>query len=583
MSEDRIAPPHNSEDKIPLVELRDTFWPDQQPSTVSEIATAISLPHKLEPHLQLFWAAIRQGRFEQAGTMITPFASLCWEEAGIYPEVSGAALGAVAEIAIAQLAEHKLDLPNIAEPPDPGHVDLSTVLDDLDPAQPKYGIRDDGKALLYPGRTHLFVGQPESGKTWLALHIAAERIAAAKARGGTSPVAVFVDLEDTPAHLVRRLAALGVDPQDTARFVAYYSPERLDGNTVAAMAPALGTAEVVILDSANEALAASGLDPNSNQDVSTFRQQALNPLSLIAHRAAIVVIDHEGHARNSRALGGVMKMAAVTGAAFVVRAVEQPTPEHGGRLALYVVKDREGQVRGAALAPEQGTNRQHVANLALEANSKAPTWYKDRKTAIGSTQTTLWSPVGATTTHRVDLEAADAAVVAMRELAAEGRTPVSKRRLHERIRANGTKRNETDLGVLDEWLAKEGWFVASKGKSGHDVFDLGPQAAKSTPSAAPGGAPVPLPKRSEEVQATEVLPKRSEEVPPSPPKNGRHDGPETSSEEVPKKGHPAPSGTTSSSSPPLGDDEVPSAPPGRDFPHDPETGRILFGDEGEDT
>ncbi|MBF6536857.1 hypothetical protein IU418_06510 [Nocardia farcinica] len=43
-----------------------------------------------------------------------------------------------------------------------------------EPPAPTYGIRDDQRALFYAGEVDLVFGDPESGKTWLALVAARE-------------------------------------------------------------------------------------------------------------------------------------------------------------------------------------------------------------------------------------------------------------------------------------------------------------------------------------------------------------------------------------------------------------------------
>ena len=56
--------------------------------------------------------------------------------------------------------------------------DLAEALagDDIPP--PEILARTDGKALLYRGRTHAFIGESESCKTWGALLAVAERLRA---------------------------------------------------------------------------------------------------------------------------------------------------------------------------------------------------------------------------------------------------------------------------------------------------------------------------------------------------------------------------------------------------------------------
>lgn len=588
--------------KPTLEELADpNLFPEGLPMSVDRIATKCGIPEVHKPYLYSLWASARADRVPD--TALEDWAkwiARVWESHQVYPEQAASALNETLLLGLRDHAERKKRL---AEPnrPDAGEIELSTVLDSLEPAVPGLLSREDGKGLLYPGRTHVFFGQPESGKTWLALYAATDVVREAKRLGTGHPVVVFVDFEDSPSQFVRRLALLGTDPYDTARFCAYFSPTSLDAGVISAMAGKLVNAVLVIVDSTNEAMAASGLDPNSNADSATFRQQAINTLVSVATKAALVSIDHEGHARNSRVLGGTMKRAAVTGAEFLVRAVQQPAPGKEGRLAVYVTKDREGAVRAVARPAEEGSSRQHVANLALSPNPQAPVWHKDRKTPLGAIDARLWSPVGATSAHPVDLEAADAIMAAVRELEAEGRTPASKNKIFDRVRANGTKRDSGALRVAVEWVARETWLASQPGPGGYEVFGLGVAAASgqlpSTVAAgSSGGAAVGPPRfvgdgpaNSSEPQAPELRPANSSEPTPLYPKEPRPDGPKGSLNEFPANSSNAHPGGSSLLPPPLGGSESSGAPGSEDSGEDgtegirvdPGTGVVLFGEEEE--
>lgn len=586
---------------LSVVKLRDEGFFSDPPQTPDEICDACGIPTVARGVILSLWADTRAGLVSHRNTdQLAEFIELCWDTAQVYPEVAAEALYQALMLGVRDRDEQQLRLP---EPKiaDAGEVDLQSVLDHLEPAQPTLLLREDGKGLLYRGRTHTFFGQPESGKTWVGLHAIADLIRDAKRihpKGPVSQVAVFVDFEDNAAQFVRRLAYLGIDPNDTARFCAYFSPTKLDGATIAAMAGKLALAGLVVVDSTNEAMAADALDPNSNQDNATFRQRAVNAIVALTD-AAVVFIDHEGHAKNSRTLGGVMKIAAVTGAAFLVRAVQQPAPGKSGRLAIYVTKDREGAVRAIAQPAEEGSNRQHVANLAMEPNTNAPVWHHDQETRIGSLETRLWSPVGATSAHPVDIEAADALVQAAQELDGEGRLPTSKNKLFPRVRANGTKRDSGALRVSVEWLTKEGWLAASPGPGGHEVLGLGPEAANGqVPSDASTGSSGGIainhsgfagkaPTNSNEPLSYEPRSTKSNEPTPEQPEEARGDGAESSFSELPTNSDEAHRGGGSLEPPPLGGNEPSRAQDSKDNQADefgvvgvdPSTGQVLFADE----
>ncbi|MET8125707.1 hypothetical protein [Streptomyces sp. NPDC005231] len=78
--------------------------------------------------------------------------------------------------------------------------------------------RNDGAALLYPGRVHMFYGESESGKTWVALHA----VAALLGDGGS---ALYVDLESDVLTVVGRLMSLCVPTEALRERLTYVRPD----------------------------------------------------------------------------------------------------------------------------------------------------------------------------------------------------------------------------------------------------------------------------------------------------------------------------------------------------------------------
>ena len=396
-----------------------------------------------------------------------------------------ATLSQVAEVASDEKAEHEAEPQSAAEASSAAEssgsrVDLHAVIKKgLDPIRTELLIRTDGERLLYRGRTHSFNGQPEAGKSWVALYAVKQSIDEAlyRERRGNAlsegVVAVVIDYEDTAQAFLRRLAMLGVEPSHTARLVAYYRPQGpLKGDEIKSMLSDLKTSDVVVIDSVNEAMTASGLDPNDNKQVVEFRQLSVNPIREQTD-AALVLIDHEGRRKDGSALGGIMKRAGIMGAEFLVRAIEQPAPGHRGVLAIYVTKDREGAVRAVAAPPkeDEGTQRQHVANFVMTPQP-GHLWHADQKTRIGTIQIDLYPPAGSTE-HRYDFELADEIVHAVRRFAASGQTPISKKRIEEAVRGAGVKRSSSDVRAQIELLDADDWLDSEKGYGGHPAYDLG--------------------------------------------------------------------------------------------------------------
>src|SRR5262249_17991168 len=93
------------------------------------------------------------------------------------------------------------------EPSTWSEVDLEAVLSgELDELPPVLMKRMDGVPLLYRGKVHAIIGEPESGKGWFSCAAAADALA----RGEH---VIYVDFEDTAKGVVSRMRALGVSPE----------------------------------------------------------------------------------------------------------------------------------------------------------------------------------------------------------------------------------------------------------------------------------------------------------------------------------------------------------------------------------
>lgn len=222
-------------------------------------------------------------------------------------------------------------------------LDLTAVLTGTwQPPTPTMLVRTDGIGLVYPGRVHSIAGEPGGGKTWLALHLAAETI-----RHGDR--ALVVDYEDTPASCVARLRALGLDDAQIAAGLIYVRPERpLVGrgqyNVAALDELASWDIALAVIDSVGESIATEGLKPNDDDDVVRWMQTLPRRL---AHQngAAVLLLDHVAKEREGRglwAIGSQRKLAAIDGAAYMLEVGVAPTRTVDGHVRLICAKDRHG-------------------------------------------------------------------------------------------------------------------------------------------------------------------------------------------------------------------------------------------------
>lgn len=212
-------------------------------------------------------------------------------------------------------------------------------------AKPTIGARSDGALLLYPGKVHVFQGEPEAAKSFLAQHIAVERLAVGEH-------VLYVDFEAGPADVAERLVAMGASPEAICEQFHYVRPsEPLDAGArlkVAAMCAAWPITYAVV-DGVAEALALNAWSENDASEVTRFYLYL--PRAIARTGAAVALIDHlvkDKEAQGRYARGSGAKLAAIDGAAFKLEVIKTLSRGAIGRIRVSVVKDRHGWVRSAS-------------------------------------------------------------------------------------------------------------------------------------------------------------------------------------------------------------------------------------------
>jgi len=243
-------------------------------------------------------------------------------------------------------AEEKLDTTSWQEIP------LEPVLDGDSPddTEPTMLVRADGGCLLYPGRVHVFAGEPESGKTWLALHACAEQILVGNH-------VLYVDFEDTATAVTARLRALGVERDRILGRFHYVRPtEPLgpEGRYAIAQLLTRTLPTLVVVDGLTEALTLHGLALESNKDVATFFEML--PRFVARQGPGVVIIDHvekDTERRGRWAIGAQHKLAGIDGVSYGLEVIKPVVRDGEGLVRLVIRKDRPGHVR--RLAPDRKT------------------------------------------------------------------------------------------------------------------------------------------------------------------------------------------------------------------------------------
>jgi hypothetical protein len=238
-------------------------------------------------------------------------------------------------------------------------VDLTDALAGADIPPPTILARTDGLRLLYPGRTHAFIGESESCKTWAALLAAREVME-------TGQMVLWIDFEDEPRGTVSRLRSLGVPVETIASRLHYLHPEealvdRQGRATVgnAALGRLLETYSygLAVIDGVTEGMTVEGLDPLGTDAAAIWSRRLAKRIAVTG--PAVVALDHVPKSSDNRgryAIGSQHKIAGLTGASYVfevgkplARATTAPVE---GSVTVKVTKDRPGYVRGFTTSSE---------------------------------------------------------------------------------------------------------------------------------------------------------------------------------------------------------------------------------------
>lgn len=218
--------------------------------------------------------------------------------------------------------------------------DMAAALADDREDIPTVLARNDGVHLLYPAAVNVIQSEPSLGKSWIALMAVVQVLVA----GG---VVLYLDYEDAPRRIVRRLVNLGV-PEDVIidRF-HYKRPGPLSSRGLAHL-PRLAArlnADFVVIDGVADAMAMQGHEENEAAGVLAWWTTVPRPLSWTG--ACVLLLDHvtkSTEGRNRWARGSGAKLGAVDGAAYQLESISPLSKHEPSKLRLTISKDRHGYI-----------------------------------------------------------------------------------------------------------------------------------------------------------------------------------------------------------------------------------------------
>lgn len=217
---------------------------------------------------------------------------------------------------------------------------------ELQLVEPAYFDVPGSKPLLYPGKSHAFIGEPGRGKTMLAQHALVQEAKAGRC-------CLFIDLEKGFDSWRERVRSLGATKEDAAR-MGYWrltqgvSPRAVE--RIVTFGQHWGV-QCVVIDSVGRAVTRAGLEENSNDHVRQWYDGAVEPLLRCGF--TLLLIDHfkkpgegggfRGGSGSSRyAKGAGAKLDVIDGAAYGVQTITPFSREKAGRLKVVCAKDNNG-------------------------------------------------------------------------------------------------------------------------------------------------------------------------------------------------------------------------------------------------
>lgn len=218
------------------------------------------------------------------------------------------------------------------------------------PKAPNMLTRTDGEGLLYQGQLNVLYGEPESGKSWLALVACWEEMQAGNH-------IFYFDFEADANTIVERLAAMEI-PEDLIAEYFHYADQNQLSEPLSielweeTIEPQIREREyppsLVVLDGVTEAMTLQSLD--TKDEVGAAKFFGLLVRKWLNYGITVVQIDHVPKNAHNKgyAFGSQHKKAIVKGSQLSVSISDAARPGQGrsGRIDVTVEKDNAGYLRG---------------------------------------------------------------------------------------------------------------------------------------------------------------------------------------------------------------------------------------------
>lgn len=228
------------------------------------------------------------------------------------------------------------------------------ALFDTEQLQPDVGSfaendTSNGGGIFYSGKVNEIHGPSESGKTMVALAVAAQEIREDRH-------AVMVDFEDDGRSIVNRLRyVFGLDREQIVKRFHYFRPDAAFSEKALENISRIDGASICIIDAVTEGMSIAGLDGRNENEVAQWYNTF--PKKLADTGLAVVLVDHTSHDKHERQIGSQHKKSAIDGVSYTAEPVSPLVKGQRGQLRLKVAKDKPGGIRPNALP--QGDGKQY--------------------------------------------------------------------------------------------------------------------------------------------------------------------------------------------------------------------------------
>lgn len=207
----------------------------------------------------------------------------------------------------------------------------------------------NGGGIFYSGKVNEIHGPSESGKTMVALAVAAQEIRADRH-------VIMIDFEDDGRSIVNRLRyVFGLDREAIVKRFHYFRPDVAFSDEALAHISKIEGATMCIIDAVTEGMSIAQLDGRNENEVAHWYNTF--PKKLADLGLGVVLVDHTPQDNHQRQIGSQHKKSAVDGVSYTAEPIAPFVKGQRGQLRLKVAKDKPGGVRPHALP--QGDGKQY--------------------------------------------------------------------------------------------------------------------------------------------------------------------------------------------------------------------------------